>query len=97
MFEHVFEPCVQPEQLVEEGQLLSLCWELVVHLDRELEEDVPGKMHLKEALVKKNVIIPDIVRCWRPPPLNESKVDKCCRITKKVHKCDSPHFDAKSA
>ena len=32
-----------------------------MHLDRELEEDVPGKMHLKEALVKKNVIIPDIV------------------------------------
>ena len=36
-----------PEQLVEESCLLLLRWKLIVHLDREFEEDVPSiKAHL---------------------------------------------------
>ena len=36
----------KPEQLVEECLLLSLSWKLIVHLNWELEEDVPWKVHL---------------------------------------------------
>ena len=34
--------------MVEEGQLFSLCWKLIVHLNWELKEDVPDKVNVPE-------------------------------------------------